>query len=91
MVDVLLFTLICKLAKSNQILKIVEEYGFGRKPVSASASYLLVKTLDAFWEIVVNDVANVAFINAHAESNGRTDHIDAVIDEVFLYSCPLIR
>ena len=88
MIDVLLTALVCKFAKRDQILKIVEEYGLGRKTVSASTSYFLIKALDAFWEVVVNDVANVAFINTHAESNSRTDYIDTVIDEVFLYPCP---
>ena len=63
---------------------VVEQQGVGRQAVAPRPAYLLIETLYAFGQVVVNDPPDVALVDAHAEGDGRHDDLDAVADEVGL-------
>ena len=61
-----------------------EQEAIGGKPVASGAARLLVVTLDVLREIVVDDVADVGFVDAHAEGDRRADDARFVAEELVL-------
>src|SRR6185437_2717207 len=57
---------------------------FARQTVASGASGFLIIAFNVFWQIVVNHETDVWFIDAHAESNGRTNHARFVAEKFFL-------
>ena len=53
----------------------------GRVAIAASAARLLVVGLDALGHVVVDHVAHVGLVDAHAEGVGGNHHLDIVIDK----------
>ena len=56
--------------------------------VTAGAAGLLVVPLQRFGNVVVNDVAHVGLVDAHAESDRGDDHLDALHQEIVLVGSP---
>ena len=52
--------------------------------VAAGAARLLVIAFERLGNVVVDDIAHVGFVDAHAESDRRHDHLDALHQEVVL-------
>ena len=84
-VDVSLAALVYKFAERDDVLEVVEQHGFGGEAVAARAPNLLIKTLDALGEIVMDDITDIALVDAHAECDCRTHDIDIVVDEILLH------
>ena len=72
-------------AKRYDVLNIVEKHRFRGEAVAARAPDLLVKTLYAFGEIVMDDITDIALVDAHAECDCRAHDIDIVVDEILLH------
>ena len=53
----------------------------GRIAIAAGAARLLVVGLDALGHVVVDDVAHVGLVDAHAKGVGGNHHLDIVIDK----------
>ena len=51
---------------------------FARQPVATRAAGLLIIAFNVFRQIVVNNEADVRFVDAHAERDGRADDADVV-------------
>ena len=84
-VDISLAAFDYKFAECDDVLEIVEQHRLGGEAVTARAPDFLVKTLDALGEIVMDDVTDIALVDAHAECDCRTHDIDIVIDEILLH------
>ena len=84
-VDVSLAALVYKFAERDDVLEIVEQHRFRGETVAARAPNLLIKTLDALGEIVMDDITDIALVDAHAECDCRTHDIDIVVDEILLH------
>ena len=63
-----------------------EQETFTGKTVSACPSGFLVITLNILGEVVMNDKANIRFVDAHAEGDGGTDDLAIITDKGFLVS-----
>ena len=61
-----------------------EEKALGWKAVAAGAACLLVIALGVLWEIVVDDEADIGFVDAHAECDGGADDLNLVAEETLL-------
>jgi hypothetical protein len=61
-----------------------EQEAIAGEAIAAGAASLLVIAFDVFGEIVVDDPANVGFVNAHAEGDGGADDFGLVAEEEFL-------
>ena len=55
--------------------------------VTSCTSCLLIIALEALGDVVVDDIADVGFVDAHAESDGGNDDIDFLHKEVVLCLC----
>lgn len=65
------------------------ENAIGGKAVSSRSTGFLVVAFDILGQVLVNDVANIRFVDAHAEGNCGADDLDLVADERFLVFRPL--
>ena len=74
-----------KFAERDDVLEIVEQHRFRGETVAARATNLLVKALDTLGEIVMDDVTDIAFVDAHAECDCHAYDIDIVVDEILLH------
>src|SRR5438552_4418373 len=61
-----------------------KQKAFARQAIAAGATGLLVEAFDILGQIVMDDEANVRFVDAHAESDRRADHAHFVTQEVLL-------
>ena len=61
-----------------------EQQAFARQAVAARAAGFLVITFDVFRQVVVDDEADVRFVDAHAEGDGRADDAHFVAQKQFL-------
>ena len=68
----------------------VEQQAFRLGPVSPGAPRLLVVVLQAEGQVVVDHVAHVGLVDAHAKGVGRHHHAGAVIEEVVLVAVALL-
>ena len=68
-----------------------QQHAFARQAVAARAAGFLIVALDIFWQVVVDDEADVGFVDAHAERDGGADHADFVAEEQFLVFAAFLR
>ena len=59
---------------------------FAGQTVASGPARFLVISLDVFGQIVMDDEADVRFVDAHAKGNGGANHTDFVAQEKFLVS-----
>ncbi len=64
---------------------------FARKSVAPGAASFLIIALDVFRQIVVDDEADVRFVDAHAKGNGRADHAHVIAQKKFLMLAAFLR
>ena len=62
----------------------VEKEGVGALSVASRAADFLIVLLEAFRQIVVDDEADVGFVDAHAEGDGRDHDADLVAEKPLL-------
>lgn len=62
----------------------VEEEAIGTQAVTAGAPDLLVIAFQVFGQVVMENEADIGFINAHTESDGGDDDGDVVTDKLLL-------
>ena len=89
-VDIFLAAFVHEAAEGYDVLEVIEQHRFGREAVAARAPDFLVKVLDAFGQVVVNHVADIALVDSHAECDGRAHDIDAVVDKVLLHGVAFV-
>ena len=63
-----------------------QEDAIAGKGIAAGAPGFLVVAFDIFWQIVMDDEADVGFVDAHAKGDGGADYLDIIADESFLIS-----
>src|SRR6267154_6065696 len=68
-----------------------EQQAFARQAVSSGAACLLIIAFDVLRQIVMDHKTHVRFVDAHAESDRRTNHAHFVAQEEFLVHGPLFR
>src|SRR5882762_1193121 len=59
--------------------------------VAAGAARFLIVAFEALGQVVVNHPADVRFVDAHSEGDGRDDHLHIVANERFLIVAPGLR
>ena len=62
-----------------------------RLAVAAGAAGFLVVAFERLRQVVVHDPAHVRLVDAHAERDGRDDHLRIVANERFLVVAPRVR
>ena len=62
----------------------VEEHALGLEAVASGAAGLLLVVLDRFGHGGVDDGADIAAVDAHAERDGRDDDVDCLAGERLL-------
>ena len=72
------------------VLGAVEQDAFRALAVAAGAARLLVVLLEAAREVIVDDLADVGEVDAHAECGGGGDDLEAAGGELLVYLLPLI-
>ena len=87
--DLLLFGVASRLLEEefldHDILAVKEEDTVPRCPVAARSAGFLVVTFDVFRHLVMDDVADIALVDAHAEGGGRFDDLDFIVGKGFLH------
>lgn len=68
----------------------VEQYRVGRSPIPSGSAYLLIETLNALGEVVVNDPSHISLVYTHAEGYGGAYHLHLVHLESFLHRSPFL-
>src|SRR5438552_2397373 len=68
----------------GDIARAEQKHAFAWQSIPACAPCLLIIALQVFREIIVRYEADVWFVDAHSESNCRSDHADIVSQECFL-------
>ena len=68
-------------AAHAKIVTVPQQVAAGRVAVAASATSLLVVGLDTLGHVVVNHVAHVGLVDAHAKGVGGNHHLDIVVDK----------
>ena len=68
----------------NGISGAEEQEALAWESVTTGAAGFLIIALDVFWEIVMDDVADVGLVDSHAEGDGRRDDAHFVAKEEFL-------
>ncbi len=68
-------------AAHAKIVAVPQQVAAGRIAIAAGAARLLVVGLDALGHVVVNHVAHVGLVDAHAKGVGGNHHLDIVIDK----------
>ena len=63
----------------------------GRLVVTAGAAGLLVIAFDALGNVVMDDEADIRFVDAHAKGDGGYDHVDILHQEAVLVLGPHLR
>ena len=80
-----------ELFKLLNILVPVESYTLPLSSVSSCPAGLLVIALEAFRNIIMNDIPDIGFVYAHAKSNGCNNHINLFHEKTVLVSRPCGR
>ena len=80
-----------ELLELAQVVRREESEADAFSAVSASSACLLIIAFEALGNVVVDDVADVGFVDAHTKSNGSNDDVDALHEEVVLCLCPIDR
>ena len=68
-------------AAHTEIVAIPQQVAACRIAIAAGASRLLVVRLDALGHVVVNHVAHVGLVDAHAKGVGGNHHLNIVVDK----------
>ena len=68
-------------AAHTEIVTVPQQVAAGRIAIAASAARLLVVCLDTLGHVVVNHVAHVGFVDAHAKGVGGNHHLNVVVDK----------
>ena len=68
-----------------------KQHTFARQTVAARTAGFLVIAFDVFRQIVMDDEADVRFVDAHAEGDGRANHPHVVAQKKFLMLGALLR
>ena len=70
---------------NHDIPAVIQQYAFTGCPVPACPARFLIITFDVFRHLIVNDVADIALIDAHAKGIGRNDNRDFIKGKLLLY------
>ncbi len=73
------------------VLPAVQQDTSGLRPVPACPARLLVVALQILGHVVMDHIADVGLVDAHAEGVGGHHHLDPVEEEVLLILPPLLR
>ena len=73
-----------ELLKLAQVMRREEGQTDSLAAIATGTACLLIVTLQTFWDIVVDDIADIWFVDAHTKGNGSHDDIDALHEEVIL-------
>ena len=73
-----------KAAEFEVVARAVEEERLAVQPVAAGAAGFLVVALDVFGQVYVDDVAHIAFVDAHAKGNGGHHNLHLIFQELLL-------
>ena len=68
-------------AAHAKIVAVPQQVAAGRVAIAAGAASLLVVGLDALGHVVVDHVAHVGLVDAHAKGVGGNHHLDIVVDK----------
>ena len=68
-------------ATHAKIVTVPQQMAAGRVSIAAGSTRLLVVCLDALGHVVVNHVAHVGLVDAHAKGVGGNHHLDIVVDK----------
>ena len=68
-------------AAHTEIVAVPQQMAAGRVAIAAGAARLLVVGLDALGHVVVNHVAHVGLVDAHAKGVGGNHHLNIVVDK----------
>ena len=68
-------------AAHTEIVAVPQQVTAGRIAIAASAARLLVVGLDALGHVVVDHVAHVGLVDAHAKGVGGNHHLNVVVDK----------
>ena len=68
-------------AAHAKIVTVPQQVTAGRIAIAASAARLLVVCLDALGHVVVDHVAHVGLVDAHAKGVGGNHHLNVVVDK----------
>ena len=68
-------------AAHAKIVAVPQQVAAGRIAIAAGAARLLVVGLDALGHVVVDHVAHVGLVDAHAKGVGGNHHLDIVVDK----------
>ena len=79
-----------EVALRHDVLRRVEQQALARLAVAARAPRLLVVGLDVLRHVVVEHVAHVALVDAHAERVRRDDDCEVVVEEIVLHARALL-
>ena len=83
-----LFFVLQKEFLDDHVLGREQQDAFRRFSVPAGPSGFLVVVFQAGWHVVVEHIAYVGFVDAHAEGIGGHDHLDPVVLEILLGLLP---
>ena len=61
-----------------------QQKAFAGQTIAPCPAGLLIVTLDIFWQVVVNHIAYVRLVNAHAEGNSRANNPDFIAKKCLL-------
>ena len=75
----------------DNVTDVVEQYSLTWQSVTTATPYFLIVILDALRQIIVHHKAHIALVDAHSEGNRGTDHLNAVVDEIFLHPATFSR
>ena len=90
-VNLPLSALLGKSRQLHQIAQGIEQDRLGRQAVAPGTPDFLIKALDAFGQVVMDDKPHVGLVDTHPEGHRGTDHLQAVVDKVVLHPLAHLR
>ncbi len=78
--------LVDKVRLFGGIARVEEQQTVARQPITSGATGLLIVAFQIFWQVVVNDVADVGLIDTHAEGDGGAHDLHFIAQEELLVS-----
>ena len=82
------FALLDEKFLQGAVLRVVEQDNFGGQAVASRAARLLVVRFERTWQGIMDHLAHVGAVNAHAESVGGSDDVHLTRDEIVLDARP---
>ena len=83
--DLPLTTLIRKLPQGDNVLQVVEQNRLARQSITTATANLLIETLDALGQIIMNHKTHIAFVDSHTKGDCGTDDLHTVVLEIVLH------